>query len=192
MKLSCFSFVIMFFISGLALQAGILQPFHKQKVSWPWVYPATWKVGLSLQRQSIFPADSGLKASFAPGIQADLVLNKNFLIGFSLDYLPINSSDSLSQGKIWKPGFALGFMVPLDDIDIHHLIFQLAPALSIGRFSSSRYTSLGYSLSLQYEYTLFSNNILSPGIFYNRFPEGNVRKPSIGRWAFGFRYIFGK
>ena len=191
-KLSLRFLLVFCWIAGFWADGFALGPNKKQQVNWPWVYPAVWKAGISLQWQALAPSDSGLKAALMPGFQADLVLNKNFLVGFSLDYLNVNSGDSLSHGKIWKPGIPVAFMIPLDDIDIHHLLLQFSPALSIGSFTGGRKTSFGYSLGLQYEYTLFSNNILSPGIFYNHFSAGNLRSPSLGTWSLGFRYIFGK
>lgn len=178
------------FCSVFTVQAGLLPP-EKQKLSWPWVYPAYWKAGLGIQWQSVCISDSLRSSAFSPGFQADFVLNKNFLFGLSLDYLPVPEKDSMVKTVIWKTALPLGFMMPLDDYDIHHLILQMSPALSFAKSSSGTQISFGYSLALQYEYTLFSNNILSPGIFYQRFPLSR-NSASIGRWSLGFRYIFGK
>jgi hypothetical protein len=191
MKLRSFIFVALLFCTVFSVQAGMLTPPEKQKVNWPWVYPDIWKAGLSLQWQSVFYSDSIRGSVFTPGIQADLVFNHNFLVGLSLDYLRIPQRDSISKTEIWKPALALGFMMPLDDYDIHHLILQVSPALSIARLPAENVLSFGYSLGVQYEYTLFSNNILSPGIFYSRFPLSR-NTPTAGRWSLGFRYIFGK
>jgi len=191
MKQLRFIFVACFLTAVFSVKADVLHPPEKQKVNWPWVYPANWKAGLSLQYQTIFLSDSVLSAVFSPGIQGDIVLNKNFLLGLSLDFLRIPERDSISKVDIWKPAFALGFMMPLDDYDIHHLVLQMSPALSIAKFAGTNRITFGYTLAAQYEYTLFSNNILSPGIFYSRFPVIGS-SASIGRWSLGFRYIFGK
>ena len=188
-----FRFILLALLLGTVcpVQAGILHPPEKQKVNWPWVYPAMWKAGLSLQWQTVFLSDSLRSSVFAPGFQADIVLNQNFLIGPGLDYLRIPERDSVPGYNIWKPSLALGFMMPLDDYDIHHLILQVSPAVSITKLPASTLFAFGYSLAVQYEYTLFSNNILSPGVFYSRFPLPG-KAASIGRWSLGFRYIFGK
>jgi hypothetical protein len=191
MKQLRFIFLGFFLTAVFAVQADVLHPPEKQKVNWPWVYPAMWKAGFGLQWQTVFLSDSLSSSVFAPGFQADIVLNKNFLIGPGLDFLRIPERDSVPAYNIWKPSLALGFMIPLDDYDIHHLILQVSPAVSITKLPASTLLAFGYSLAIQYEYTLFSNNILSPGIFYSRFPLPG-EAASIGRWSLGFRYIFGK
>jgi hypothetical protein len=175
--------------SSMAAPKGTSAP---PGIQWPWVYPAVWKLSPGILFQPVFPSDSGMKSVLSPGIQADIIFNHNFLIGLGLEYHRIAPKDSFSAGRIIKPSLCFGFMIPLDDIDIHHLVLQFNPALSMGKFRNGSKTTVGYTLGVQYEFTLFSNHILAPGIFYSRFPPGNLRTPSLGRWSLGFKYIIGK
>lgn len=180
--------LVFFFLTKGAAAA----PKGNARIQWPWVYPAVWKISPGLQWQTMAPSGSGLSSVFVPGIQAELIFNKNFLAGLSFDYYRVAPGDSISEGRILKPGFTLGFMIPLDNLDIHHLVIQLNPAFSIGSFKTDSKTSFGFSLGVQYEFTLFSNHILAPGIFYSRFPSSTLQTPSPGSWSLGLRYIIGK
>lgn len=167
-------------------------PKANARIQWPWVYPAVWKISPGLQWHSLCPSDSGLPAALVPGVQAELLFNKNFLAGISFDYFLVAPGDPVSEGRILKYGLTIGFMIPLDDLDIHHIVLQLNPALAMGSFRTASKTSFGFSLGAQYEFTLFSNHILAPGIFYSRFPSSTLQTPSPGTWSLGMRYIIGK
>ena len=163
-----------------------------RKVQWPYVYPANWKAGIVLGRQQILSKDSTLKSAWAPGASLEILVNKNFLFGISLDYIKISSSIPDLNGRILNSAATIGFMIPLDDYEIHHLVISARPSLALSKTTSGSRTSLGFGLGLQYEYTLFSNNIISPEIVYQRFPMPSDGLPSVGRWKIGFRYLFGK
>jgi hypothetical protein len=162
------------------------------KVHWPYVYPAKWKAGIGLGRQQIRSKDSSLKAALAPGVSFEILMNKNFLFGISMDYIKISSTVPGLNGRIINSAATIGFMIPLDDYEIHHFVISARPALAFSKTTSGSRTSVGFGLGFQYEYTLFSNNIISPEIVYQRFPMAADGLPSIGRWKIGFRYLFGK
>ena len=163
-----------------------------RKVQWPYVYPAQWKAGIVLGRQQIRSKDSTLNSAWAPGASFEILLNKNFLFGISMDFIKISSSVPGLNGRIINSAATIGFMIPLDDYEIHHFVISARPALAFSKTTSGSRTSVGFGLGFQYEYTLFSNNIISPEIFYQRFPVAADGLPSIGRWKIGFRYLFGK
>lgn len=163
-----------------------------RKVLWPYVYPAQWKAGIVLGRQQIRSKDSSLKAAWAPGASCEILMNKNFLFGISMDYIKISSTVPGLNGRIINSAATIGFMIPLDDYEIHHFVISARPALALSKSTSGSRTSMGFGLGFQYEYTLFSNNIISPEIVYQRFPVAVDGLPSIGRWKIGFRYLFGK
>ena len=163
-----------------------------RKVLWPYVYPAQWKAGIVLGRQQIRSKDSTLNSAWAPGASFEILLNKNFLFGISMDYIKISSSVPGLNGRIINSAATIGFMIPLDDYEIHHFVISARPALAFSKTTSRSRTSVGFGLGFQYEYTLFSNKIISPEIFYQRFPVAADGLPSIGRWKIGFRYLFGK
>lgn len=162
------------------------------KVQWPYVYPANWKAGFALGRQQILSKDSTLKSAWAPGASFEILVNKNFLFGISMDYIKISSTVPGLNGRILNYAATIGFMIPLDDYEIHHFVISARPALALSKTTSRSQTSVGFGLGFQYEYTLFSNNIISPEIVYQRFPMAADGLPSIGRWKIGFRYLFGK
>jgi hypothetical protein len=162
------------------------------KVQWPYVYPANWKAGFALGRQQILSKDLTLKSAWAPGASLELLVNKNFLFGISMDYIKISSSVPGLNGRIINSAATIGFMIPMDDYEIHHFVISARPALAFSKNLSGNRTSMGFGLGFQYEYTLFSNNIISPEIVYQRFPMAADGMPGVGRWKIGFRYLFGR
>jgi hypothetical protein len=182
------------FAGWIALSASAAMPAVSgpPDIHWPWVYPAKWKLSPGIQWQSVSSGLVGIPSVLSPCLQAEVILQHNFLLGLGFEFHRIARNDTFSSGRILKPGLCAGFMIPLDDYDIHHLVFQFNPALSIGKFRNGSRTTFGYTLGVQYEFTLFSNHILAPGIFYSRFPSGNLQTPSLGPWSLGMKYIIGK
>ena len=177
----------------LLLGANTMADVHGiRNVQWPYVYPANWKAGFALGRQQILSKDLTLKSAWAPGASLEILVNKNFLFGISMDYIKISSSVPGLNGRILNSAATIGFMIPLDDYEIHHFVISARPALALSKTTSGSRTSMGFGLGFQYEYTLFSNNIISPEIVYQRFPMAADGLPGIGRWKIGFRYLFGK
>ena len=162
------------------------------KMHWPYVYPHDFKISFE---PGIHPAglpDGSKVLATTYGLALEFLWTQVLFYGpaYELNIIPAN--EQFKEARIHRFALNTGIIVLLDDYEKHHILLYLRPGYSQLRTSKGNVSQFGVGLGVGYEYNISSRYIVSPQIFYYRYPKLENYPYGLSGWMFSLRFTYGK